>query len=314
MIMILRALEGGKGRTRELHTKDEVYFNDQQLVYIFHLTSLPTRWNTTPDRDEDPASRLPLTLRWTQMNSRPHARYSKITRYTSFPIHLPHPQALCPHPPHPPVPTDFTFPVSRSSLRENSVRGASLAPSSQNSEPEWEEVAASPQTGAPPTLDRSGFGEGIWRAEWVMEDGIQENESLLEEEITRASRWDFISLRRIHSGSFPSTEQSTSFQNTRVFPLKLPPNLRTRTLSAASSSSSPTPHPRIQIPLLSFFASILSIDNDTLHLIAQTPSYSILFAGLPAPPEEGAEQSGEEDPPHGMTKLFFISADEDLFY
>ncbi|THH04667.1 hypothetical protein EW146_g10120, partial [Bondarzewia mesenterica] len=209
------------------------------------------------------------------------------------------------------VPTDFTFPDSRSSLRENSVRGASLAPSSQNSEPEWEEVAASPQTGAPPTLDESGLREGIWRTEWVMEDGIQENESLLEEEITRASRWDFISLRRIHSGSFPSTEQSTSFQNTRVFPLKLPPNLRTRTLSAASSSSSPTPHPRIQIPLLSFFASILSIDNDTLHLIAQTPSHSILFAGLPAPPEEGAEQSGEEDPPHGMTKLF-ISADEDL--
>ena len=206
------------------------------------------------------------------------------------------------------TPTEFTsLTDSRSRSRDGSVGGSFPRSSLSDDSPEWEEVSVGSRTGAGPVLDSAGRSS-LW---WADDGQIDESESMLEEEITRASRWAFVSVPRVHSGSVPSAAyRQNSCEGTGAVSLdtsRHPPNPRSRTLSTVSSNSSPTPHARIRIPLLYFFASILSIDNSTLHLISHTPSHSILFPGLPALPEEAAKY--EDESLHGLS--LFASTDEE---
>lgn len=60
------------------------------------------------------------------------------------------------------------------------------------------------------------------------------------------------------------------------------------------------PHPRLHIPLLSFFMSLVSADEATLHLITHSSSQSTLFPGnAPLP----YSHLSTDDPPHGVIKL-----------
>ena len=62
----------------------------------------------------------------------------------------------------------------------------------------------------------------------------------------------------------------------------------------------PTPHTRIRLPLLSVFASLLSIDDATVRLVAHSPSHSALFPGPIRPSNEGTETAQEI---HGILAL-----------
>ncbi|KAL0961113.1 hypothetical protein HGRIS_006090 [Hohenbuehelia grisea] len=63
------------------------------------------------------------------------------------------------------------------------------------------------------------------------------------------------------------------------------------------------PHPRMRIPLLSYFASLLAIDEATLHLITHTPDKSVLFpVSIPHTPEDV-----DKHVLRGLEKLFAAS-------
>ncbi|EPT05286.1 hypothetical protein FOMPIDRAFT_1021568 [Fomitopsis schrenkii] len=122
--------------------------------------------------------------------------------------------------------------------------------------------------------------------------GSSEPESwVLEEEVQRASRWALADADTHTRGRpFPlgasSVHARVALDDARRR-LSLGP-LRTRTNSRSSGSlgsgSAPAPQPRIRIPLLSFFAALLSLDLDdpALRLLTQAAppdGQSILFPG-----------------------------------
>ena len=73
----------------------------------------------------------------------------------------------------------------------------------------------------------------------------------------------------------------------------------------SGSSPGPTPHPRIYLPLLSFFASLLSLDSETVHLLQHTPMHSILFPGASSSTVgDNSEAEIGSDRPRGVETLF----------
>ncbi|KAI0320529.1 hypothetical protein OF83DRAFT_1169235 [Amylostereum chailletii] len=142
----------------------------------------------------------------------------------------------------------------------------------------WDEVR-SPLDGSILNGDALGVEDWEWPAS--VEGGIGVEESMLEEEIVRMSRLDFVAdhHRRISSRQRNHPLAIRAAQNAPPSRLAY---LRSRTTSAESASIAsftPAPHPRIYIPLLSFFASLFSVDDSTLHLISHTPTHSSLFHG-----------------------------------
>lgn len=135
-------------------------------------------------------------------------------------------------------------------------------------------------------------------------EGSSEPESwVLEEEVQRASRWALADEdTHVRGRTFPlgasSTHARVALDDARRR-LSLGP-LRSRTNSRSSgslsSSSTVAPQPRIRIPLLSFFAALLSLDLDdpALRLLTQAAppdGQSILFPG-----HSGSSLSAASDP------------------
>ncbi|KZV73760.1 hypothetical protein PENSPDRAFT_648526 [Peniophora sp. CONT] len=139
---------------------------------------------------------------------------------------------------------------------------------------------------------------------------LGEEEAVLDEEIVGASRWDLIASRR-----YPAHPLAVRAERqARLAPTSTMSWIRSRTVSGVSSLSSyvavptTTPHPRMRIPLLSFFGSLLDIDEETLDLLESTPSQSTLFTG---PLDEGvACAATEEERAHGLELL--LKGDENM--
>ncbi|KAA1469863.1 hypothetical protein DENSPDRAFT_835536 [Dentipellis sp. KUC8613] len=200
----------------------------------------------------------------------------------------------------------------RSRARDESV--SSLAQSSVSGATGWEEVKAfserPPGTRTKPLNDRR---IEVWQSAFDSE--AEDSESVLEEEITRASRWDMIPPRIVNEVHAPPAQSHPHVvRRARRSVLKAEEHIsyiRTRTQSSSSASTSPAvPHPRIRLPLLSFFASFFSIDDATLHLISQSPSHSILFPGSGLPPDILSDScEGLGDTSHGMCKLLTLEGE-----
>lgn len=168
-----------------------------------------------------------------------------------------------------------------------------------------------------PDSDELELGRNDW--DWSPLDEVEA--SMLEEEIVRASRWEMAAALRRRVDSLADAEARRRAQQhlqeaahrkpnvDRGLDVQRPLYLRSRTTSAATSYGSastpgPTPHPRIHLPLLSFFASFLSLDSSTLHLLSHTPSQSILFPGVSSSiVGESPEVVDETARPHGMESL-----------
>ncbi|KAI0050403.1 hypothetical protein FA95DRAFT_1676783 [Auriscalpium vulgare] len=177
----------------------------------------------------------------------------------------------------------------------------------------WDELAS--------PLDLSGASSpadephSIELLDWAFEDGedgVEVDESVLEEEIVRASRWDLVPRRSVYTHDpgpvryWLHTDSRTRGSGLQAVGTQRPhPTMvyRSRTHSAASAPPGPAPHPRIRLPLLSFFASLLAIDESTLHLIAHTPSHSVLFVGPVPALEEKPDPRDEDERAHGVVAL-----------
>ncbi|KAH9936388.1 uncharacterized protein B0H18DRAFT_321942 [Fomitopsis serialis] len=156
----------------------------------------------------------------------------------------------------------------------------------------------------------------LW--EWTGEsarsgEGSEPDSWVLEEEVQRASRWGLTDADTHVRGRPYPLRASTSTAHARItldnarHRLSLA-SLRSRTRSKSSSDFRPgsaqAPQPRIRIPLLSFFAALLSLDLDdpALRLLTQPAppdGQSILFPGHPtsslSPPEPSSPSSDSSD-------------------
>ncbi|KAF5382561.1 hypothetical protein D9615_002868 [Tricholomella constricta] len=63
------------------------------------------------------------------------------------------------------------------------------------------------------------------------------------------------------------------------------------------------PHTRLHIPLLSFFVSLLSIEDSTMHILSYSSSDSVLFPCRTLPSDSLLENTGVDVKPHGVEKL-----------
>jgi hypothetical protein len=143
---------------------------------------------------------------------------------------------------------------------------------------------------------------------------LDEYESVvLDEEILRASRWDLVPEPQ----PLGRTPQNTHFLRMHGRPLESRKPLAERTHAHAaqvftrSRTVSPPPpvsHAPIRLPLLSFFASLLSIDDATLHLISHSPAHSALFPGPICPSDERGTRDSQET--HGINTLLEASCQQ----
>lgn len=127
--------------------------------------------------------------------------------------------------------------------------------------------------------------------------------------------------RQYHLARHTDTSRTMSRHDYRSIRPQLP-YMRSRTHSSLSAHSSDryTPHPRTKVPLLSFFASILSLDLDdpALRLLQHSAPDSVLFPGQPgllhnervpsstahrSDAFEDESASSELDEPHGVLRL-----------
>ena len=121
-----------------------------------------------------------------------------------------------------------------------------------------------------------------------------ESESLAldEDALHDAHRWDVIP-----EYSPFGVSRDTVFLRMHGRPLELqrmPPEQPHRSPLRSASPAlppAPHPHPRVRLPLLSLFVSLLSIDDATLRLVANSPTHSALFPGPTRPSDEGTEDA-----------------------
>jgi len=119
-----------------------------------------------------------------------------------------------------------------------------------------------------------------------------ESESLAldEDALHDAHRWDLIP-----EYSPFGVSRDTVYLRMHGRPLELqrmPPEQSHRSPPhSASPALPPAPHPRIRLPLLSLFVSLLSIDDATLCLVANSPTHSALFPGPIRPSGAGTENA-----------------------
>ena len=82
-------------------------------------------------------------------------------------------------------------------------------------------------------------------------------------------------------------------------PLKAQPE-RSPHRFALSRTLNAVPHRRIHLPLLSTLVSLLSIDDETFHLVTHSPAHSALFPGPIYPSDEEVEKAQEIHDVHAL--------------
>jgi hypothetical protein len=163
----------------------------------------------------------------------------------------------------------------------------------------------------------TGVSDIVWDPGWTprtdsdVDGGVAGQLSPLELELERAierasSNWHVVHRPLPPAGSSTQPLPALIFRptvNPRVRQVSHLSDTLPRSFASESTWSSKLvrPYPRIQIPLLSFFASLLSVDDDTVDLITNPSStHSALFPG-PALTEEGEDAENGET--YGLSKL-----------
>lgn len=233
------------------------------------------------------------------------------------------------------APTDFTDTISSTGTRSRDQSFSSAGPARSRS-PRYR-LRTRSSASATRTQSRARSAETdeydleveYW--DWTAESGedVPDDEGVweFEAEVERANRWDLPAqlarrLSPLRALGSASTGPNNDFyeQHYRIF-LRARTQSNTSSLASTSSLSSkpsvPAPHPRIHIPLLSFFASLLSIDLDepALRLLTHSSSDSILFPGQRDLLSEGnnvawepaADDTLEASKPHGLVRLHRIN-------
>ena len=119
------------------------------------------------------------------------------------------------------------------------------------------------------------------------------------EDVLHAHRWDLIPEYRAPF----AVPRDTLFPHIHGRPLESrrpPPERWHRSACPAAPALPLAPYPRIRLPLLSFFVSLFSIDDATLHLVTHSPAHSALFPGPICPSDEGTRSAQEV---HGVLAL-----------
>ncbi|TDL23330.1 hypothetical protein BD410DRAFT_787678 [Rickenella mellea] len=165
---------------------------------------------------------------------------------------------------------------------------------SRDSRLSWEEFgprqrSVSIGTGSPSDLEVEVWEWPAEEEEGVVSEGTGVDVGL-EAAVERANRWDLLRRRPlVDRFSTDYIEERLQFRR-RLRAISMSPSWdgdpRTRKLSSPGTPSrvrarSPAPHPPLRIPLLSFFSSLLSLDDSTMHLLTHTPHphSSELFPG-----------------------------------
>lgn len=180
-----------------------------------------------------------------------------------------------------------------------SIRKRTNAISDRNTDKkmyEWECVRSPPQLSS--NGDECSVEEWDCASHDIM---LDESESVLDDkESLRASRWDLV-FEHHPSGGAPQDTHTLRMHGRPLEPHK-PPAERTRTFPRSRTvPPPPAPHARIRLPLLSFFVSLLSIDDATAHLIAHSHAHSALFPGPICASDEGGPRDSRET--HGLDAL-----------
>ncbi|KAI0259796.1 hypothetical protein BC834DRAFT_596216 [Gloeopeniophorella convolvens] len=168
---------------------------------------------------------------------------------------------------------------------ESISSSSSLLPSSSTSSERGWDCVNSPLQLSGTNIDERGREEWDWDAQDI---ALEDNESVLSEEIVRASRWDLIPQHR-----HPQASPSILVLRMHGRPLeRRGHSLDSNRRSTRSRSGSLELRPRIHFPFLSLLASLLSVDNATLSLVTRvtdSAAESALFPGSTVLAEEGEE-------------------------
>ena len=212
---------------------------------------------------------------------------------------FPNPSSVLPSPTHPHTNDTRQDVVAHGPIEESRSRSASTV-TATTTDTGWDDLRSPSNYSAqeetqwqwPASADGETYGAQLG-----------EEEPVLDEEIVGASRWDLIASRR-----YPAHPLAVRAERqARLAPTSTMSWIRSRTVSGVSSLSSyvavpaAVPYPRTRIPLLSFFGSLLDIDEETLDLVESTSTRSVL---LPGPLEGGTLCSeGTEERAHGLRLL-----------
>lgn len=235
------------------------------------------------------------------------------------------------------VSSDFSGPFPGSSTAGSRGRDHSLSLSSGSASQErspgpsaivsedesasWHVTRSQSTTSRSPDVDVE-----VWN--WMVDstEDIDEHHVLeLEREVERISRWDVPTSRRLAwpaRSPSPRTSATQTISNplparfVRTYDIRNRDHNRIRTQSNISTASTwaslatrasvQTPHPRIHIPLLSYIASLFSLDLDdpALRLLTNTTTDSVLFPGHTTLIEtDDSESNSTGDDPVGGTHI-----------
>ncbi|KAF7798443.1 hypothetical protein EIP86_009664 [Pleurotus ostreatoroseus] len=223
------------------------------------------------------------------------------------------------------APSDFTEAFSLSTgTRSRDQSFSSSAPRSPRHRSRPQGAAFAPNSYRSTSHARSS-GEDydpeveVW--DWTAESGedIPDDDGLweFEAEVERASRWDVpVQFIRRLSPLRPMSNPADFYeQHYRLLQRTRTQSNISNFTSVSSLSSHPsvvqTPHPRMHIPLLSFFASLLSLnlDDPGLRLLTNSSPDSVLFPGQSNLLSDGAswsstaEEETKQPSPHGLLRL-----------
>lgn len=222
------------------------------------------------------------------------------------------------------APSDFTEAFSLSTgTRSRDQSFSSSAPRSprQRSRPHGAAFARSGSRARSSGSDDFDLEVEVWN--WTVGSGedVPDEDGMLEfeAEVERTSQWDVpAQLMRRLSPLRPTASSPVDFyeQHYHIFHRARTQSNISSLTSVTSLSSNPlsvvhTPHPRIHISLLSFFASLLSLnlDDPGLRLLTHSSSDSVLFPGQCNMLNDGAnwcspiEEETERPAPRGLLRL-----------
>lgn len=222
------------------------------------------------------------------------------------------------------APTDLPSSIDSSARHDNqpsrgrhctSSLSAPTATSRSGSAGSYQLVRRSVSPNTPTDTDLDAYVDGDievelwdWTGSSVRSRGrgggsSEPEEWVLEEKVQRASRWALADAdTHVHGRPFPLAASSAHARGAldearhrlSLGPLRSRANSRSR--GCLGSGRPPAPQPRIRIPLLSFFAALLSLDLDdpALRLLTQASppdGQSILFPG-----HSGSSLSASSEP------------------
>ncbi|KAF9013254.1 hypothetical protein BDQ17DRAFT_1343064 [Cyathus striatus] len=204
--------------------------------------------------------------------------------------------------PNPPSDPPSPGQISTVSATEFSSSALSSSPSRDSSVPvspaDIPNNTLTPSPLSTPLIaDLRGFDSEQWEWDALEEPAARSLLVGLEDATERPDRWEIIARRRALNQYLQSI---STFRSSSISLRKGQQTSKPPTTSAVF-----TPHPRIQIPLLSFFVSLLSVDDGTLDLLTQSSSHSALFPGESIPPLEKDLSAAEREVEnlHGVERL-----------